>query len=116
RDRQQGDPNAEEWAAAFHHELVNIYPINDLMPALRPALRQPSQTPETPRTWQPMITVPRDGTPVLIFVPGRYRGNGGISWGCVVAGEWLDARAMRISESDISHWMPLPQAPEGGTK
>lgn len=80
--------------------------------AARAVLVSALQAVETPTpTWQPMSSAPKDGTQVLIFVPGRYQGAGGISWACYVHGEWLDAMAMRLGPSDISHWMPLPLPP-----
>lgn len=61
--------------------------------------------------WLPIDSAPRDGTPVMLYFPHRYQGNGGISWGCCVNGEWLDSCAIR--DNTASHWMPLPKPPKG---
>jgi hypothetical protein len=58
--------------------------------------------------WRPIETAPR-GTAVLLWFPKRYQGNGGVSWGCFIGGDWLDSRAIR--DNDASHWMPMPAAP-----
>lgn len=73
--------------------------------------------------WQPIETVPKDGTRVLLHLPSGY----------VVLGEWQENRHYRngklVHESaewnwgasvvwlfdapEPTHWMPLPASPEG---
>lgn len=65
--------------------------------------------------WQPIETAPRDGTPLLGFVPSYYQGKGGI---CLLIwlknarepdGHWYDGHAFK---TDPTHWMPLPEPPK----
>ena len=60
--------------------------------------------------WQPIETAPRDGTEIL--AAQLVRETEWIRQVCVFfAGEWMvswDHRSM-----DPSHWMPLPEPPEG---
>lgn len=60
--------------------------------------------------WQPIETAPRDGTPVLGYMPSYYQGKGGRSVILWLDGEWFDNRAFA---TDPSHWMPLPDPPKG---
>lgn len=69
-----------------------------------------SPAPVAVEAWQDISTAPKDGAPVLLYFPKRYQGNGGVSWGCFIEGDWLDSRAMR--DNDASHWQPLPAPPE----
>lgn len=63
-------------------------------------------------------TAPKDGTPVLGFMPSYYQGTGGqsvILWMDTNGrgGRWFDNRAW---ETTPTHWMPPPDPPglEGG--
>jgi hypothetical protein len=62
--------------------------------------------------WQPIETAPKDGSQVLLWFPSRHQGKGGMSWGCFIGGEWLDANARRDNSATL--WMPLPPAPKEG--
>jgi hypothetical protein len=65
--------------------------------------------------WKPIETAPRDGTLVLLFVPGsRIRE--------IVFGrrdeddeDWMMDNGEAASPIDIpvTHWMPMPEPPEG---
>jgi hypothetical protein len=60
--------------------------------------------------WQPIETAPKDGTPVLGFLPQAYQGKGGYE---VVLfdpsdGKWWIGCAFWVQPS---HWMPLPTPP-----
>lgn len=52
--------------------------------------------------WQPISTVPRRGTRVLVFVPSSPYMNGHIDI----------AAYNQHSQPRASHWMPLPAPPE----
>ena len=68
--------------------------------------------------WQPIETAPRDGTEFLAFKPSSF---GPI----IVVCEWLDedhpdydGETPHVTWDfsgfwDATHWMPLPQPPEG---
>lgn len=58
--------------------------------------------------WQPIETAPKDGTPVLGFMPSYYQGLGGQSVVVWMEDAWYDMRAFATTPS---HWMPLPAAP-----
>ena len=59
-------------------------------------------------TWQPIDTAPKDGTPILGFMPSYYRGKGGMSVVLYMDGKWFDNTAF---ETNPSHWQPLPPPP-----
>jgi len=66
-----------------------------------------------------MNSAPKDGTPILAFVPSYYQGKGGwvvVLWlgekGMREAG-WLDNRAWLVKPSC---WLPLPSSPDGQEK
>jgi hypothetical protein len=59
--------------------------------------------------WQPIETAPKDGTPILGFMPKYFRGKGGQSVILWLDMEWSD---MGAHGCDPSHWMPLPRPPE----
>lgn len=64
--------------------------------------------------WQPIETAPKDGTPLLGFMPTYYKGKGGFSviiWmkgSRSPNGDWYDNRAWITQPT---HWMPLPTPP-----
>jgi hypothetical protein len=63
--------------------------------------------------WLPIATAPKDGTPVLGFMPSYYQGKGGqsvILWMDTNGrgGRWFDNRAW---ETEPTHWMALPDPP-----
>jgi hypothetical protein len=58
--------------------------------------------------WQPIETAPKDGTPVLGFMPKYYQGKGGQSVILWFGNDWSD---MRAHSCEPSHWMPLPAPP-----
>lgn len=60
--------------------------------------------------FEPMGTAPKDGTPVLGFVPSYFRGKGG--WAVVLwqDGAWWDNQAFK---TDPTCWTKLPPDPEG---
>lgn len=61
--------------------------------------------------WQPIETAPKDGTPVVLFYPHRYKGKrgGSISIGCFSGGYWFDTFV--LADNDCTHWRPLPSPP-----
>lgn len=67
--------------------------------------------------WRPIESAPRDGTPILGFMPSYYQGKGGQSVILWLHGKWMDNRAWATIPT---HWMPLPAPPpdqqqEGGS-
>lgn len=53
-------------------------------------------------TWQPIETVPRDRTPVLVFVPTDRDDDSGVKV----------ASYHKYSQPRATHWQPLPPPPE----
>ena len=53
--------------------------------------------------WQPIETAPKDGTIIDLWVPGFGR----------LVDQWWDDGAWSgvVSNSEVSHWMPLPSPP-----
>ena len=61
--------------------------------------------------WQPIETAPKDGTAVLVYdgkiTTAEWYGLGGY-WSLCRVGAWAED-----SETDPTHWMPLPDPPSG---
>lgn len=73
-----------------------------------------SITPSTPDGWQPIETAPRDGTVILVYF--KRRGAKSVRW---EEGVWhVDDHkhgpfpVRGYIDSDVTHWMPLPQPPK----
>jgi hypothetical protein len=66
--------------------------------------------------WQPIETAPKDGTVVLLFVPGDddCREDCWItaSWDGLMGGVWMDNARGEWWGFGPSHWMPLPPPPK----
>jgi hypothetical protein len=68
--------------------------------------------------WQPIETAPRDGTRVLVFSISQWEDDAGIYtafWDAIME-DWvvgfLDLeRHGCLSDDEVTHWMPLPKAP-----
>ena len=63
------------------------------------------------RTWLPIETAPKDGTPLLLFSPsGATNTRGGLIW---VSGGYRDTTGWRGNyyKEDPTHWMLLPEPP-----
>lgn len=74
------------------------------------------------REWRPIDTAPKDGTPILAFIPDadpeeriyvlrwdkHYAGDGPWLY------RWTEAGGEGYQTYAPTHWMPLPAAPEGG--
>lgn len=69
------------------------------------------------QTWQPIVTAPKDGTEILVFIPTYYQGKGGQR-----VASWIDFTDKPGWYSHLSGkheptlWQPLPAAPtqQGG--
>lgn len=59
--------------------------------------------------WKLMDTAPKDGTPVLGFVPDYYQSKGGLAVILWHQDGWYDNGAFKTKPT---RWMPLPQPPE----
>lgn len=65
--------------------------------------------------WQPIETAPKDGTFVLLYEREQYgHREGGVfmaMWdknkGC-----WMLCKCTDLDDELITHWMPLPDAPQ----
>jgi hypothetical protein len=69
----------------------------------------PADSPETQeRGWQDIATAPKDGTPILGFMPSYYQGKGGQSVIMWMDGQWFDNRAFA---TEPARWQPLPSPP-----
>lgn len=60
----------------------------------------------TPPSWEPIETAPRDGTEVLVFHHGLIT----IAWWSSIFDEWQNACSADWCH-EVTHWMPLPEAP-----
>ena len=68
-------------------------------------------------TWQPIETVPRDCTPVLLWIPDCDRGQPGVECGQWWGDCWWTNGGpnggLDMDEWDAAtHWMPLPAPPK----
>lgn len=66
--------------------------------------------PDRVASWASMDSAPKDGTPVLAWLPELYQGKGGhqvLLWMEKSAG-WFTMNAWRVQPS---HWRPLPAGP-----
>lgn len=66
--------------------------------------------------WHPIETAPKDGTCIMVYVPGDYaNAYVVVQWDMnEYSGEcrgWLEAEGERWSAYEPSHWMPLPPPP-----
>lgn len=110
--------DAQGHALALHEQMEGLplplrrkaATIANLLHVSLAALREP--TPGTAIGWRTMESAPRDGTPVLVFVPAWYRGQGGQAVAC-----WMDFSDRpgwyfgSASACEPSAWQPLPPAP-----
>jgi len=57
--------------------------------------------------WQPIATAPRDGTRILLYMPGKIAS---------VYEGWLNELYMKLDSrgGNPTHWMPLPEEPARG--
>ena len=63
---------------------------------------------ETRQAWRDINTAPKDGTPILGFMPSYYQNTGGQSVIMWMDGQWFDNVAFATTPT---HWMPLPPTP-----
>lgn len=66
--------------------------------------------------WQPIETAPKDGTHVLIYVPGSRRLVCEAWWAmpyeaAPAAQCWWQTADYRVLPEHAAHWMPLPEPP-----
>ncbi len=65
--------------------------------------------------WQPIETAPRDGTSVDLWIESG-RGGYRLENHCFINGSWRDENGLPFGNpvtSSATHWMPLPEPPEG---
>jgi hypothetical protein len=60
-------------------------------------------------TWQPIETAPKDGTVLLVH------GERGVELGWCVLSRWYWHGRNSVTEQP-THWMPLPEPPDGVAK
>ena len=64
---------------------------------------------------RPIKTAPRDGTPVDLWIESD-RGGYRLENHCFINGSWRDENGLPFGNpvtSSATHWMPLPEPPEG---
>lgn len=66
---------------------------------------------EAEREWQPISTAPKDGTLIILFVPGLQGVCPG-RWLCNADEGWWSSYGRTANPT---HWMPLPTAPKEDT-
>lgn len=67
--------------------------------------------------WQPIETAPKDGTRILGYFPFRHgyvsrqdvQPIAWVGWG---GGCWETLGGWKPLDNEITHWMPLPDAPK----
>ena len=64
--------------------------------------------------WQPIETAPKDGTWILVYTPENEEFKGGHSVATWAMNTWI-YDGMCPEEWPPTHWMPLPQPPQGET-
>lgn len=73
--------------------------------------------------WQPIETAPKDGSNILLYSPdGIYEASWSLRYPPAKDGFWrpLDLPSHGCGccgepDDEPTHWMPLPEPPEGGT-
>lgn len=74
-------------------------------------------------TWQTIDTAPKDGTQVLLYLPGRSPGHRVITGFYFRSERFLNGKSTHLEEGwsaghlrppkpEPSHWMPIPAEPE----
>ena len=71
--------------------------------------------------WQPIETVPRDGTVILAWrfyvVAMKWTGDVAYPWEAVALGNHpcmnMASNGFHGADNSLTHWMPLPAPPEG---
>jgi hypothetical protein len=61
--------------------------------------------------WQPIETAPKDGTPVLVFVPKAWGKHDEIHVG-KQRRFWVVGNQFYFDIGNPTHWMPLPEPPK----
>ena len=61
--------------------------------------------------WQPIETAPKDGTEVLGFVSSDTGADDFFAVICFWENQWRVSSV--LDATDVTHWMPLPEPPEG---
>lgn len=86
--------------------------------ALLAEIAAPTTTLPSWALWQPIETAPKDGSRILAFGKIGFEGVVGIGtvkW-CAVYCQWeadpSEATEYSPEACELSHWMPLPEAPE----
>lgn len=63
---------------------------------------------ESAQQWQPIETAPKDGTEIDVWNASAECRVVNASWS---DGMWIADDAPSSDEDDVTHWMPLPKAP-----
>jgi hypothetical protein len=83
--------------------LDRVTEVGELQSALEEIERLKNQ-------WQPIETAPKDGTPVLLYIPDGHRDRDQRWVGMFKADCWRSLNYSPLSYRP-THWMPLPAAP-----
>lgn len=62
--------------------------------------------------WFPIETAPKDGTEILVHT--KYGNFYVVSYDDVFSAPWRVRNDEGLGEKTPTHWMPLPEAPNGG--
>ena len=63
--------------------------------------------------WQPIETAPKDGRPILTYMPGERGGFVNVQTYRGGEDKWCNAgESKRRRMQQPTHWMPLPSPPE----
>jgi hypothetical protein len=106
REQPEGSKIASDLRAMASQENCDGEPWDTMMKAAEVIDRLTCQ-------WQPIETAPKDGTVVDLLIAGKrfvdcwWRKDEG-AWDCD------GGYSLHVRSSDPTHWMPIPEGPEGG--
>ena len=101
-DRDEGRIQRDEWDELLDEDVDYADRLDNWADRIG---RTPGEIERLRKGWQPIETVPKDGTDLLLYSP---------RWGMMVglwAGAWVQEEG-GPSYRGITHWMPLPDPPQ----
>lgn len=91
---------------------------NACLKRLGEALQKVNALPKRESGWQPIETAPKDGSLIIVFKPRNEKAQ---SKDIIAICKWLgmcwgkDNSPQKWIDSEVTHWMPLPDQPRRGT-